>query len=89
MPKNRSEAFAPDRSHYYRDVEETAKSRLRSNPSRTNANQRSEQELSYNKRTLLSESRREYAGEHAYEPSRIKDRQLQSFQYKLKHLFKA
>lgn len=87
MPKNRSETIAPDLSHYYRDVEETAKSRLRSNNSRTK--QQSEQELSGSKRRLLSESRREYAGERSFEPSRIKNQQLQSFQYKLKNLFKA
>lgn len=83
MPKNRSETIAPDLSHYYRDVEETAKSRLRSNNSRT------KQQLSGSKRRLLSESRREYAGERSFEPSRIKNQQLQSFQYKLKNLFKA
>ncbi len=87
MPKNRSETIAPDLSDYYRDVAETAKSRMRSQLSRDN--QLSDQELSGNKRRLLSESRREYAGERSYEPSRIKNQQLQSFQYKLKNLFKA
>ena len=57
--------------------------------SNSRANQLSEQELSYNKRPLLSESRREYVGGQSYEPSRIKNQQLQSFQYKLKQLFQA
>lgn len=87
MPKNRSETIAPDHRHYYRDVEDTAKSRMR--PSNSRANQLSEQELSINKRPLLSESRREYVGGQSYEPSRIKNQQLQSFQYKLKQLFQA
>lgn len=56
MPKNRSDTIVADHKDYYKDVAESAKSRIRSNNSRTN--QLSEQELSYNKRTLQSESRR-------------------------------
>jgi hypothetical protein len=87
MPKNRVETIAVDRKDYYKDVEETSKSRIRSNNSRLH--HISEQELNFNKKTHLSESRREYLGEKTYEPSKIKHQHLQSIQYKLKHLFQA
>jgi hypothetical protein len=61
-------------------------SRVRSNNSQI---YQKEVEPSQNRRLLLSESRRQFQGEEAFEPSRIKHQQLQSFQYKLKHLFKA
>lgn len=58
---------------------------MRSNNSQIYQNE----EPGQSRRLLLSESRRQFQGEVAFEPSRIKHQQLQSFQYKLKHLFKA